>query len=245
MPTIHDADRRGGYLGPWRFPARRFERAAFGPVVHLLGLVCAVAVALAVAPSARAVDTPWFARSAGNATQVISVVGVGGSSAKMDVWQHSTAGWQPIMKGIATHIGSAGMTPQAKDDYPATPIGIFSLTYVFGTAASPGGGLPYVRVGPDDWWDEDMKSPTFNTHQQCKKAQCPFDTSASENLNIPEYVYSVVIGVNEARTPGNGSGFFMHATDGGPTAGCVAIDDATLVKIIQWLRPGALIAIAQ
>ncbi len=37
----------------------------------------------------------------------------------------------------------------------------------------------------------------------------------------------------------------MHATDGGPTAGCVSFDDGTLVKIIQWLRPGALIAIAQ
>ena len=37
----------------------------------------------------------------------------------------------------------------------------------------------------------------------------------------------------------------VHATDGGPTAGCVALDDPTLVKIIQWMRPGALIAIAQ
>jgi L,D-peptidoglycan transpeptidase YkuD (ErfK/YbiS/YcfS/YnhG family) len=37
----------------------------------------------------------------------------------------------------------------------------------------------------------------------------------------------------------------MHATDGGPTAGCVAIDDNKLVEIIRWLRPGALIAIAQ
>ncbi|OOD54777.1 hypothetical protein BWP04_21505, partial [Mycobacterium tuberculosis] len=34
-------------------------------------------------------------------------------------------------------------------------------------------------------------------------------------------------------------------TDGGPTAGCVAIDDATLVQIIRWLRPGAVIAIAK
>ena len=36
-----------------------------------------------------------------------------------------------------------------------------------------------------------------------------------------------------------------HSTDGGATAGCVAIDDATLVKIMQWLRPGAMIAITE
>ena len=201
---------------------------------------------MAAAPISRAETTPWFANSVGNATQVVSVVGVGGSSAKMDVWQRTAAGWQPIGAGIPAHIGSAGMTPQAKDGYPATPMGIFTLDSAFGTAPSPGGGLPYLQVGPDDWWDGDDHSPTFNTHQRCRKDQCRFDTSASENLDISAYVHSVVMGVNtRERIPGNGSAFFMHATDGSPTEGCVAIDDATLVKIIQWLRPGALIAIAQ
>jgi L,D-peptidoglycan transpeptidase YkuD (ErfK/YbiS/YcfS/YnhG family) len=81
--------------------------------------------------------------------------------------------------------------------------------------------------------------------QVCKKAQCPFDTNESENLQIPQYKHAVVMGVNTARTPGDGAAFFFHTTDGGPTAGCVAIDDAKLVQIIQWLRPGAVMAIAQ
>jgi L,D-peptidoglycan transpeptidase YkuD (ErfK/YbiS/YcfS/YnhG family) len=215
-------------------------------VRRLLALAAAVLIAMTAAPVCHAEITPWFARSVGNATQVISVVGVGGSSAKMDVWQRTETGWQPIGVGIPAHVGSAGMTPQSKDGYPATPMGIYSLDYVFGTAPSPGGGLSYVQVGPDDWWDGDGRSPTFNTHQHCRKDQCHFDTSASENLDIPEYVHSVVMGVNtRERIPANGAGFFLHATDGGPTEGCVAIDDGTLVKIIQWLRPGALIAIAQ
>lgn len=208
----------------------------------LLAACCALLVA---APASHATDNPWFVNSVGDATQVISVVGVGGSSAKMDVWQRSRAGWQPVGVGIPAHIGSAGLAPQAKDGYPATPMGVFTLDYVFGTAPSPGGGLQYAQVGPDDWWDGDEKSPTFNTQQRCEKDQCPFDTSASENLDIPEYVHSVVMGVNKPRVPGNGSAFFMHATDGGATAGCVAIDDATLVQLIRWMRPGALIAIAK
>ena len=81
--------------------------------------------------------------------------------------------------------------------------------------------------------------------QVCQQAQCPFDTAASENLQIPQYKHAVVMGVNPSRTPGKGAAFFFHTTDGGPTEGCVAIDDGTLVQIIQWLRPGAVMAIAQ
>ena len=57
---------------------------------------------------AQAQTTPWFAQSVGNATQVISVVGVGGSSAKMDVYQRTAAGWQPVAAGIPAFIGANG-----------------------------------------------------------------------------------------------------------------------------------------
>ncbi|MEO8815849.1 MAG: L,D-transpeptidase family protein [Mycobacterium sp.] len=207
--------------------------------------LCAAGVSPAGAPVAGADAAPWFAQSVGNATQVVSVVGVGGSNAKMDVYQRAAAGWQSVAAGIPTHVGSAGMAPRAKSGYPATPMGVFTLPYAFGTAPNPGGGLQYVQVGPDHWWSGDDSSPTFNTMQVCKKAQCPFDTAESENLDIPQYKHVVVMGVNPERTPGGGAAFFFHTTDGGPTAGCVAIDDASLVQIIQWLRPGAVIAIAQ
>jgi L,D-peptidoglycan transpeptidase YkuD (ErfK/YbiS/YcfS/YnhG family) len=84
--------------------------------------------------------------------------------------------------------------------------------------------------------------------QICKKADCPFDTnpaSGTENLYIPQYAHAIVMGVNKARVPGNGGAFFVHTTDGGPTAGCVSLDDDTLVKIMRWLQPGALIAVAK
>lgn len=212
--------------------------------VLCVGLATAGATLL-TAPVGGAVGNPWFAGSVGPATQVVSVVGVGGSQAKMDVYQRTATGWQAVAAGIPTHVGSAGMAPRAKSGYPATPMGIYSLPFAFGTAPNPGGGLKYVQVGADHWWDGDDQSPTFNTMQVCKKAQCRFNTAESENLQIPQYKHAVVMGVNEARTPGDGAAFFFHTTDGGPTAGCVAIDDDTLVKIIQWLRPGAVIAIAK
>jgi L,D-peptidoglycan transpeptidase YkuD (ErfK/YbiS/YcfS/YnhG family) len=218
-------------------------------VRRLLGSLCAAVctafVTLAAAPTGGAVGAPWFAPSVGNATQVVSVVGVGGSNAKLDVYQRDAAGWEPVAAGIPAHVGSAGLAPQAKSGYPATPMGVYSLPFAFGTAPNPGSGLQYVQVGSNHWWNGDDNSPTFNTMQVCQKAQCPFDTGASENLEIPQYKHAVVMGVNPNRLPGKGAAFFFHTTDGGATEGCVAIDDAKLVQIIQWLRPGAVIAITQ
>ncbi|BBZ05970.1 hypothetical protein MDOR_01390 [Mycolicibacterium doricum] len=215
---------------------------------RLLTLLCAAAVCLVAGAPAAPAAAPWFASSVGAATQVISVVGVGGSSAKMDVYQRTAAGWQPIAVGIPAFIGAKGMAPQTHDGEMMTPMGVFTLDFAFGTEPNPGGGLPYVQVGPDHWWDGDMKSPTYNTMQVCKKQQCRFDTSLSagtENLDIPQYRHAVVMGVNKARVPGNGGAFFVHTTGGGPTAGCVAIDDGRLVELMRWLRPGALIAISK
>jgi L,D-peptidoglycan transpeptidase YkuD (ErfK/YbiS/YcfS/YnhG family) len=214
---------------------------------RLLLVLCAMVTLVGTAPLSQAQVKPWFAQSVGDATQVISVVGVGGSKAKMDVYERTAAGWQPIAAAIPAFIGEKGMAPETHDGEMKTPMGIFTLDFAFGTAPNPGGGLQYVQVGDNHWWDGDMKSPTYNTMQICQKAQCAFDTdpaSGTENLDIPQYVHAVVMGVNKARVPGNGGAFFLHATDGGPTAGCVAIDDATLVKIMAWLKPGALIAIS-
>jgi L,D-peptidoglycan transpeptidase YkuD (ErfK/YbiS/YcfS/YnhG family) len=211
----------------------------------LCAVACAVCLSLILAPVSGAAGAPWFANSVGNATQVISVVSTGGSNARMDIYQRTTAGWQPLKTAIPTHVGSAGMAPQAKSEVPATPMGVYTLDSAFGTAPNPGGGLPYTQVGPNHWWSGDDHSPTFNTMQVCQRSQCPFSTAASENLQIPQYKHAVAMGVNKNKVPGGGAAFFFHTTDGGPTEGCVAIDDATLVQVIRWLQPGAVIAITK
>ena len=102
----------------------------------LRSMCCAAAVlllaALTVGP-ATADNRPWFAAQVGNATQVISVVGVGGSEAKMDVWQRGAAGWQPVAAAIPAQIGSAGMSPNIYEGSMMTPMGVFTLN----SASSP------------------------------------------------------------------------------------------------------------
>ena len=134
----------------------------------------AAVVAVVPAPPGHAAP-PWFQAKVGNATQVLSVVSTGGSTAKMDVWQRAATGWQPVGSGIPVHVGEAGMAPEARDDVPATPMGVYSLDFAFGTQPNPGGGLKYYQTTPDYWWS--AQGPTYNTMQVCKQADCPFDTS--------------------------------------------------------------------
>lgn len=211
-------------------------------------LCCALALALevAVAPAARADFQPWFAEKVGNATQVLAVTGSGGSDAKLDVWARSGNGWTAVTGGIPAHVGAKGLSGESFEGSMTTPTGVFTLDYAFGTKPDPGSGLRYVQVTPQHWWDGDSDSPTYNTMQVCEKSRCPFRTgppSGTENLDIAPYAHAVVMGVNPQRNPGTGSAFFLHGGDG-PTAGCVAISDATLVKLMAWLKPGAVIAIA-
>ncbi|ORA70953.1 L,D-transpeptidase family protein [Mycolicibacterium insubricum] len=209
-------------------------------------LSCAAVLMLAAVPVARADFEPWFANRVGNATQVLAVTGTGGSNAKMDAWERTGNGWTAVAAGIPAKIGANGLSADSNEGSMSTPTGVFTLDYAFGTKPNPGSGMRYVQVSSNHWWDGDSSSPTYNTMQVCEKSRCPFQTgppSGTENLNIAPYAHAVVMGVNPQRTPGKGSAFFLHGTDGGPTAGCVAIDDATLVKLMGWLKPGAMIAI--
>lgn len=204
-----------------------------GPGVHPVAVVPVAA--------AQATPPPWFAESVGTATQVVSVQGTGGTKAVIGTWQRMGDTWEPVEQNLPSDVGAAGFAATASDDNPATPTGIFSLDYAFGTEPSVAHDLNYLQVDADDWWDGDPASPGYNTHQRCAQSVCAFDTSLSEELD--GYSRAIVMGVNASHTPGAGSAFFVHASDGGPSAGCVTLADAALVRLIGWLRPGAVIAI--
>jgi L,D-peptidoglycan transpeptidase YkuD (ErfK/YbiS/YcfS/YnhG family) len=189
---------------------------------------------------------PWFAGRVGGATRVISVVGQGGSGAVLSTWQKSGEDWTPVVDGVAAKVGSPGIFTSYGESSSATPAGVFSITSAFGRQPDPGATVSYLRVDTSDWWVSDVNSPDYNTHQRCAPGTCPFNEQASENLGEQGavYDYALVMGVNTQRVPGAGSAFFVHVTNGAPTAGCVAIPASTLVSILRWVQPGTAIALS-
>jgi L,D-peptidoglycan transpeptidase YkuD (ErfK/YbiS/YcfS/YnhG family) len=182
--------------------------------------------------------------STGTATRVITVVAAAASSttATLQAWNKAPGGgWLKYGGAITAHLGSAGLTAHASESLSATPVGSFALSRSFGRLANPGTGLSYHQTSPADWWIS-QPGALYNTMQTCS-GTCSFaQGNPNEHLyyETPYYNYAVVIEYNTAPVvQGAGSAFFLHVTDGKATAGCVAIPQANLVSIMQWLTPSA------
>lgn len=198
-------------------------------------------------PAAPKASTPAPVRlplgvDPGPSTQVVTVVASSSRSttATLTAWELRPSGWTPVVGPVSARVGSAGVG-RASETSTRTPAGTFTLTEAFGRSGDPGTALPYRLVDGDDWWVSDVTSPLYNRYAQCAPGTCPFDEAVSENLYAVGAVYgqAVVIDYNRGGTPGAGSGFFLHITNGAPTAGCVAIDAGSLVAVMRWLDPRA------
>jgi len=175
-------------------------------------------------------------------SQVVLVTAPKASSttAVIETWQRAGKGWRPILAPVPAHIGADGIG-RASESTSRTPAGLFSLTQTFGRAANPGTRQPWFHATTNDWWVSDVKSPAYNTHQTCAPGKCPFNEAAGEDLGQAGavYDYAMVIDYNRRPVhPGAGSAFFLHVTNGRPTAGCVATDRAAVIAILRWLDPG-------
>ena len=183
--------------------------------------------------------------STGSATRVITVVAqsTGSTTATLQAWSLAPGGgWLRYGGAVLAHVGAQGLTTAPSESRSATPIGAFGLTQAFGSQPDPGTPLPYFQTDGADWWVSDVNSPLYNQHARCWPGSCSFNTAVSENLYQAGYVYSYAVVIDYNRFParaGAGSAFFLHVTDGGPTAGCVSIPAANLVSLMRWLSPNA------
>src|SRR5689334_16869942 len=111
-------------MGRSRWGVRNVMSVMFSTVV-------AAVLALLCAPYAAA-QGPWFADQVGVATQVVAVNGTSGSNATLEAWQRSAVGWHRVSPPVPAMVGEAGFTDRARDGFPATPTGVYSLDSVFG-----------------------------------------------------------------------------------------------------------------
>jgi L,D-peptidoglycan transpeptidase YkuD (ErfK/YbiS/YcfS/YnhG family) len=186
--------------------------------------------------------------STGKATRVITVTArsTHSTTATLQAWNKAAGGgWTKYGSAVTAHVGSDGLSAHPSESRSATPIGSFTLTQAFGHDADPGTLLPYLHTNSSDWWIS-QPGRLYNTHQRCS-SNCSFrrgDPNEHLYYETPYYNYAVVIDYNTRNAPGGveqgkGSAFFLHVTDGAPTAGCVAIPQSKLLTIMRWLRPSA------
>ncbi len=181
--------------------------------------------------------TPLGATS-GAPRQVITVEATTATAqvAVLRTWELMADGrYRQVFAATMADVGVHGVGP-TREGLGRTPSGVFDLTRAFGNEPNDGTRLPYVLVGPEDWWDENPLSPRYN-----ELVRSPVSPGGdSENLYDAgrAYAHAVVIDYNsDPVVKGAGSGFFLHVSFGAPTEGCVAIAEGALVRVMRWLNP--------
>jgi L,D-peptidoglycan transpeptidase YkuD (ErfK/YbiS/YcfS/YnhG family) len=167
---------------------------------------------------------------------VVSVPASGSTTGTLTAYEQVGSEWKVVVGPTHADVGSLGVgTPE--DSVFRTPDGTFPLTQAFGRQPNPGTQMSYFQTDDRDWWDEDVNSPTYNTHVEASKK--PSDDAENLYDSGPIYDYAVVIAHNPRRIPGRQAGIFLHVTNGNPTWGCVAIGRNEMRSILQWLNPAA------
>ena len=205
-------------------------------------LAVAAATLAAACPANAANAQPVAART----TQLLTV------EAKVARTTHATLQrWRRAANGCFVKVGPAyparlgrnGLKRDRREGDGTTPIGTFPIgARMYGTGPNPGVKFAYRRLRCGDWWDENPRSPTYNSfvHVPCGQKP-PFGTTSDGMWEQPvPYVHLAVVEFNmNPVVPGRGSGIFLHAQTGGPTAGCISLRRGDLVTVLRWLRPAA------
>jgi D-alanyl-D-alanine dipeptidase len=135
--------------------------------------------------------------------------------------------------------------PRKKEGDNKAPAGIFHLGPAFGYAAAERASwikLRYVALTKSTEGVDDPRSRYYNQLvDRSKIAQVDWKTSEKMLRADDLYKWGVVVAHNSSATPGAGSCIFLHIwrNSSAATAGCTAMPEQNLVKLLHWLDPAA------
>jgi L,D-peptidoglycan transpeptidase YkuD (ErfK/YbiS/YcfS/YnhG family) len=164
------------------------------------------------------------------------------TSAALRLWQRGADGcWRPVAGPWTARVGWNGLADRRREGDGTTPTGVYSIgRTMYGNAANPGVRYRYRRLVCGDWWNEDPRSPTYNTFQHVRCGTRPPFRTTTPGLwqERTAYRHFAVIEFNMSPVvPGRGSGIFLHAKTGSSTNGCVSLPVTQLVSTLRWLDP--------
>ncbi len=159
---------------------------------------------------------------------------------------NSCQGWLvagPLALPVA--LGRGGIKADKREGDGATPRGTFRLKRLWWRAERhprPATLLPVCPIKPDDAWCEDPADRRYNRPVKLAPA------SNADRLARADQLYDFIVEIDHNTRPrikGRGSAVFIHAAREGfaPTAGCIALELASLRKLLSRLTPRTKIEI--
>jgi L,D-peptidoglycan transpeptidase YkuD (ErfK/YbiS/YcfS/YnhG family) len=142
-------------------------------------------------------------------------------------------------------LGRGGIKANKREGDGGTPKGTFRPRQLWWRAdrgPRPWTFLPVRAIRPDDTWCEDPASRHYNR---------PVRRSSDyggDRLRRDDHLYDFIVEIDHNRSPriaGRGSAVFLHLAreNFGPTAGCVSMTKAAMLRLLERLGPRTKIII--
>ncbi|HMC67554.1 MAG TPA: L,D-transpeptidase family protein [Mycobacteriales bacterium] len=180
-------------------------------------------------------------RGVGSAQQVIEVAAsrYGTSYATLTAYRKTASGWVKSYGPWTARVGRNGFAAPGKkhEGDGKTPTGSYGFgSFFFGVNSRPSEiRYSWRHAYAYDVWDDDSASARYNLWTNRNRNN---PGRSPEPMHVsPAYNYGAVIAYNTARKPGLGSAIFLHVSHGSATAGCVAVPQSDVLKLLRWLNP--------
>jgi L,D-peptidoglycan transpeptidase YkuD (ErfK/YbiS/YcfS/YnhG family) len=168
----------------------------------------------------------------------------------------TTGSWKKRGPEFAVVVGKNGLgqgrglirldfkeAPPKKEGDDRAPAGIFRLSSAFGYAPARSAAwvkLPYLALSKQTEGIDDPNSHYYNELVDRSKVG-QIDWRSSEQMRRDDILYKwgVIVDHNPAAIPGAGSCIFLHIwkNSSAPTAGCTAMPESDLLRLLRWLDP--------
>lgn len=180
----------------------------------------------------------------GDSSQILFIRNMDNASIAVQVFalEKRNDSWYSHFDAIDGVIGKKGFAPPGgkREGDGRTPSGIFPLVTTFGYEPSFLTMMPYRQVTGDDLWVDDINADDYNRWVRRGTTRASsFEVMKRED---DLYKYGIVVEYNTNPViKGYGSAIFFHIWKGKgkPTAGCVALSEEDIIRIIRWLNPAA------
>ncbi len=146
---------------------------------------------------------------------------------------------------VPVALGRGGILANKREGDGGTPRGTFRPRRLWWRAdrhLRPRTGLPVRVIGADDGWCEDPADRHYNQPIRLSGSQ------AGDRLRRDDHLYDFVIEIDHNARPriaGRGSAVFLHLArpQFAPTAGCIAMTQDAMLRLLQRIGPRTKIII--
>jgi len=159
------------------------------------------------------------------------------SHALLSAWQREGGVWHQVDKPMSAVIGRNGFARagEKREGDGQTPTGVYVIRRAFGYPLNVETGLEYRQATENDFWVDDYSSPQYNQWVTGEPNAKSFEQLKRDD---DLYKYGIVIEYNtDPIVPGYGSAIFLHIwrNKNHATAGCVAVSEENMAKLLEWL----------